>query len=134
MALADASRGLCRFLPASSLRMQQCIAIARLLINDPDILLMDEPFAALDAQMRTVLSEELIRVWQETRRTVLFVTHSVDETIFLVDRVVVMMRRPSRIQADMRVELPRPRDTLSEVFNRYRREITVIRSQIDDAS
>jgi NitT/TauT family transport system ATP-binding protein len=114
--------------------MQQCIAIARLLINDPDILLMDEPFAALDAQMRTVLSEELIRVWQETRRTVLFVTHSVDETIFLVDRVVVMMRRPSRIQADMRVELPRPRDTLSEVFNRYRHEITVIRSQIDDAS
>jgi ABC-type nitrate/sulfonate/bicarbonate transport system ATPase subunit len=114
--------------------MQQRVAIARLLINDPDILLMDEPFAALDAQTRTVLCEELIRVWQETRRTVLFVTHSVDEAIFLADRVVVMTRRPGRIKADISIELPRPRDTSSETFNRYRREITgLIRSQMDDA-
>ena len=67
--------------------MQQRIAIARLLINDPEILLMDEPFAALDAQTRTVLGEELVRVWQQTRRTVLFVTHSVDEAMFLADRL-----------------------------------------------
>jgi NitT/TauT family transport system ATP-binding protein len=114
--------------------MQQRIAIARLLINDPDILLMDEPFAALDAQTRTILGEELIRVWQETRRTVLFVTHSVDESIFLADRVVVMTRRPGRIKADLRIDLPRPRDTSSDAFNAYRREINgLIRSQIDEA-
>jgi NitT/TauT family transport system ATP-binding protein len=114
--------------------MQQRIAIARLLINDPDVLLMDEPFAALDAQTRVLLGEELIRVWQETRRTVLFVTHSVDEAIFLADRVVVMTRRPGRINEDISIELPRPRDSSSDAFNHYRREITtLIRSQIDDA-
>jgi NitT/TauT family transport system ATP-binding protein len=115
--------------------MQQRIAIARLLINDPDILLMDEPFAALDAQTRGVLGEELIRVWQQTRRTVLFVTHSVDEAIFLADRVVVMTRRPGRIKDNIRIELPRPRDTSSDMFNRYRREIiSLIRPQIDDGA
>ena len=113
--------------------MQQRIAIARLLVNDPDILLMDEPFAALDAQTRALLGEELIRVWQETRRTVLFVTHSVDEAIMLADRVVVMSRRPGRINADIRIEMARPRDAASDEFNRYRREITgLVRSQVDE--
>lgn len=104
--------------------MQQRIAIARLLINDPEILLMDEPFAALDAQTRTVLGEELIRVWQRTKRTVLFVTHSVDEAIFLADRLLVMTSRPGRFKADLRIDLPRPRDPASDAFNVIRREVT----------
>jgi len=104
--------------------MQQRIAIARLLINDPEILLMDEPFASLDAQTRTLLGEELIRVWQQTRRTVLFVTHSVDEAIFLADRLLVMTRRPGRFKADLRIDLPRPRDPASDEFNAVRREVT----------
>jgi NitT/TauT family transport system ATP-binding protein len=113
--------------------MQQRIAIARLLVNEPDILLMDEPFAALDAQTRSVLGEELIRVWQETRRTVLFVTHSVEEAIVLADRIVIMTRRPGRIKADLPITLPRPRDPATDEFNRYRREITrLVRSEVDD--
>lgn len=104
--------------------MQQRIAIARLLINDPEILLMDEPFAALDAQTRTLLGEELVRVWQQSRRTVLFVTHSVDEAIFLADRLLVMTRRPGRFKADLRIDLPRPRDPASDEFNAIRREVT----------
>ena len=94
---------------------------------------MDEPFAALDAQTRTVLGEELVRVWQETRRTVLFVTHSVDEAIFLADRLIVMTRRPGRIKTDLSIELARPRDPGSDEFNRLRREVThLIRSEVDD--
>jgi len=112
--------------------MQQRIAIARLLVNEPDILLMDEPFAALDAQTRTLLGEELVRVWQETRRTVLFVTHSVDEAIFLADRLIVMTRRPGRIKADLPIALPRPRDPAADDFNAVRREVTrLIRSEVD---
>lgn len=104
--------------------MQQRIAIARLLVNDPNIMLMDEPFAALDAQTRVVLGEELVRVWQESRRTVLFVTHSVDEAILLSDRLVVMTQRPGRIKADLRIGLPRPRDPSSDEFNQLRRQVT----------
>jgi len=111
--------------------MQQRIAIARLLANDPDVLLMDEPFAALDAQTRTLLGEELIRVWQQTQRTVLFVTHSVDEAIFLADRLLVMTRRPGRFKADIRIDLARPRDPASDEFNALRREVThLIRSEV----
>ncbi len=111
--------------------MQQRVAIARLLINDPDILLMDEPFAALDAQTRALLGEELVRVWQESRRTVLFVTHSVDEAIFLSDRLIIMTKRPGRIKADLVIDLPRPRDPASDDFNILRREVTrLIRSEV----
>jgi NitT/TauT family transport system ATP-binding protein len=113
--------------------MQQRIAIARLLVNEPEILLMDEPFAALDAQTRAVLGEELVRVWQEMRRTVLFVTHSVDEAIFLADRLIVMTRRPGRIKADLAIALPRPRDPGADEFNALRREVTrLIRAEVDD--
>lgn len=104
--------------------MQQRIAIARLLVNEPQIMLMDEPFAALDAQTRTTLGEELVRVWQQAKGTVLFVTHSVDEAILLADRVVIMTPRPGRIKMDMRIELPRPRDPASDEFNVLRRQVT----------
>jgi NitT/TauT family transport system ATP-binding protein len=113
--------------------MQQRIAIARLLVNEPAVLLMDEPFAALDSQTRALLGEQLIQLWQDLRRTVVFVTHSVEEAIFLSDRLIVMTRRPGRIKADLRIDLDRPRDPTSEEFNRLRREVTqLIRAEVSD--
>ena len=89
--------------------MQQRVAIARVLANDPKILLMDEPFAAVDMQTRELLQEELLKIWNTTETTVLFVTHSVEEAVYLGDRVIVMAARPGRIRADVRIDLPRPR-------------------------
>jgi ABC-type nitrate/sulfonate/bicarbonate transport system ATPase subunit len=90
--------------------MQQRVAIARALANDPAILLMDEPFGALDAQTRSVMQELLLRVWEQTHKTVLFVTHDIDEAVLLSDRVYVMTARPGKIKAEVDITLPRPRD------------------------
>jgi NitT/TauT family transport system ATP-binding protein len=89
--------------------MQQRVGIARALSKKPDILLMDEPFGAVDAQTREQLQEELLKIWAKTDTTVLFVTHSIDESIYLSDRVVVMHSRPGRIKEEVVVDLPRPR-------------------------
>ena len=89
--------------------MQQRVGIARALSKQPDILLMDEPFGAVDAQTREQLQEELLKIWNQTDTTVLFVTHSIDEAIYLSDRVVVMQARPGRIKEEVVVNLPRPR-------------------------
>ena len=89
--------------------MRQRVSIARALAVEPEVLLMDEPFAALDAQLRRVLQEELLALWQQDRRTVVFVTHSLEEAILLGDRIVVMSARPGRIIADIRVPFDRPR-------------------------
>jgi len=89
--------------------MKQRVSVARAFANDPEILLMDEPFAALDEQTKIVLQQELLRLWSETRKTVLFITHSIDEALVLADRVLVMSGRPGRVQADIRVDFPRPR-------------------------
>ncbi len=104
--------------------MRQRVALIRVLANDPSILLMDEPFAAVDAQTRAVLQRELERLWSQTHKTVLFVTHSVEEAIFLGDRVVVMTARPGRVKDIILVDLPRPRDPTSNEFNAYRRHAT----------
>src|SRR6185437_6168581 len=90
--------------------MQQRAALARALALDPDILLMDEPFAALDEITRDRMGHELTRVWTEYRKTVLFVTHSLAEAVFLADRVVLMTPRPGRIHRILAIDLPRPRD------------------------
>jgi NitT/TauT family transport system ATP-binding protein len=89
--------------------MQQRVNLARALAVDPQLLLMDEPFAALDAQTRELMQSELLGIWQQTRKTVLFVTHQIDEAIYLSDRVLVMSARPGRLLADIPIELPRPR-------------------------
>lgn len=89
--------------------MKQRVAIARALANDPAILLMDEPFAALDAQTRHLMQEELLRIWELDRKTVLYITHSLDEAVMLGDRVAVMTARPGRIKQIYPIDLPRPR-------------------------
>jgi NitT/TauT family transport system ATP-binding protein len=89
--------------------MQQRVAVARALANSPDLLLMDEPFGSVDAQTRMTLQEELTRIWQERRPTVLFVTHDVEEAVFLANRVIVLSSAPGRVLAELPVLLPRPR-------------------------
>jgi NitT/TauT family transport system ATP-binding protein len=90
--------------------MKQRVGLARALATDPEVLLMDEPFAALDAQTRDIMQVELLRIWQQTRKTVLFVTHQIEEAVYLSDRVVVMTRRPGNAKRVFDIELPRPRD------------------------
>ncbi len=106
--------------------MQQRVGIARALANYPPVLLMDEPFGALDAQTRSIMQEELLKLWSQFRTTVVFVTHDIDEAIFLADRVVAMKTQPGGIKRDVTIDLPRPREPgiiKSEAFNRYRSEI-----------
>jgi NitT/TauT family transport system ATP-binding protein len=89
--------------------MRQRVNLARALAIDPDVLLMDEPFASLDAQTREIMQTELLRIWEQGRKTVLFVTHQIDEAVFLSDRVLVFARRPGRLQENIEIKLPRPR-------------------------
>jgi NitT/TauT family transport system ATP-binding protein len=103
--------------------MKQRVAIARVLANDAELVLMDEPFGALDAMTRERLQDELLEIWQRTKLTVVFVTHSIEEAIFLAGRVVVMTPGPGRIESDNRLDLPRPRDVSSPEFNDIRRAL-----------
>ena len=104
--------------------MKQRVAIARVLANDCEVLLMDEPFGALDALTREKLQQELLEIWERTRVTVIFVTHSVEEAVVLSDRVVVMTAGPGRIEHDARIKLARPREVSAIDFNQVRRDIT----------
>ncbi len=106
--------------------MRQRVAIARVLAIDPPMLLMDEPFGALDALTRRNLQDELLRLWAELEKTILFVTHGIEESIYLADRVVVMTYRPGTVKRIVPVTLPRPRDPAAADFNALKREITAL--------
>ena len=116
--------------------MKQRVGLARALATDPNVLLMDEPFAALDAQTRDLMQVELLRIWQKAKKTVLFVTHQIEEAIYLSDRVMVMTKRPGRAKKIFTIDLPRPRDyemrvtpefneLKLEIWNELKDEITV---------
>jgi NitT/TauT family transport system ATP-binding protein len=103
--------------------MKQRVAIARVLANDAEVVLMDEPFGALDAMTRERLQDELLDLWERTGLTILFVTHAIEEAIFLSNRVVVMSPGPGRIDSEFAIDLPRPRDVSAPDFNAIRREL-----------
>jgi ABC-type nitrate/sulfonate/bicarbonate transport system ATPase subunit len=101
--------------------MKQRVAIARVLANDPAVILMDEPFGALDAITRNGLQESLLQIWEQAKKTILFITHSVDEAVYLADRVIVLSPHPGRLKLELPIPLPRPRDIASVEFNRLKR-------------
>jgi NitT/TauT family transport system ATP-binding protein len=121
--------------------MKQRVSIARAFALDPEILLMDEPFAALDQQTKLLLQEELIRLWSDTGKTVIFVTHNIDEAVVLGDRVIVMTAHPGHIKDEVSVDLPRPRDPMGirtdpryveltqEIWHLLRNEVLLARAQ-----
>ncbi len=121
--------------------MKQRVSIARAFANDPEILLMDEPFAALDEQNKSLLQEELLRIWEGSKKTVIFITHSIDEAIVLSDRTLIMTARPGRLKSDLPVRLPRPRQVFelrstpayAELVGRLWRELRdeVISSKVE---
>jgi len=106
--------------------MKQRVAIARTLIMNPRVVLMDEPFGSLDSQTRNALQEFLLRIWQKRADTIIFVTHNVDEAVFLSDEIVVFSKRPARIIKILKIEYPRPRDRTSEECNKIRRDVLKI--------
>jgi ABC-type nitrate/sulfonate/bicarbonate transport system ATPase subunit len=99
--------------------MRQRLSLARAFVTEPDILLMDEPMGALDAQTRSVIQEDLVALWEQTRKTVVLVTHSIEEALLLGDRVVVMTRRPGEIKSDLAVALDRPRTMVTTTSSAF---------------
>jgi NitT/TauT family transport system ATP-binding protein len=109
--------------------MKQRVGLARALATEPQVLLMDEPFAALDAQTRDLMQMELLQIWEHTKKTVLFVTHSIEEAAYLSDRVIVMTARPGRTKDILKIDLPRPRDyemRLTPEFNEIKLRIWIV--------
>ena len=109
--------------------MRQRVAVARALALEPVLLLMDEPFGALDAQTRNMLQKELLEIWEKTKKTIIFITHSVDEAVYLADRIIVLTPRPGRICQIFPIELKRPRDRTSVEFAQVRRSVLDLMGQ-----
>jgi NitT/TauT family transport system ATP-binding protein len=128
-------KGFERFYPKElSGGMKQRVALARTLAYRPEVLLMDEPFGALDAHTRTRLQNDLLNIWERDRKTVLFVTHSVDEAVFLSDKVVMMTRSPGRIRQVVDIDLPRPRRRTELLLDpRYQNYVVEIERMFDDS-
>lgn len=126
LALLSLSDFRARFPKDLSGGMRQRVAIARVLALDSPIMLMDEPFGALDALTRRNLQDELLRIWAELKKTIIFVTHSIEEAIYLADRIVVMTYRPGTVKRDIAVDLPRPRDPSAPEFNTLKRELGLL--------
>ena len=114
--------------------MQQRVAICRALIHDPNLLLMDEPFSALDAITRDAMNQELLRIWEENKKTVLFVTHSIREAVFLSDRVYVMSPRPAVMSRIVTIELARPRALAIEETPTFNAYVSELRAAIEDGA
>ena len=125
--------------------MRQRANLARALTLDPDVLLMDEPFAALDAQTREIMQAELLRIWRSNRKTVLFITHQIDEAVYLSDRVIVMTTRPGRVKSIVEVDLPRPRELsikrtprflalVDEIWKMIEEEVKAALNIVDDGA
>ena len=106
--------------------MQQRVGIARAYCIEPRVMIMDEPFGALDAQTRYQMQEELERIWETEKRTVVFVTNNIEEAIYLADRIIVLSNCPAKIRKEYRIGLPRPRNYVSSEFLELRREITQV--------
>lgn len=104
--------------------MRQRVAVARALAFDPDIFLMDEPFAALDEEMREELQDLIVQLWCDTRKTFIYVTHSIHEAVFLASRVIVLTKKPGRVRAQVTIEFPHPRDRLGDEFHAKAKELT----------
>lgn len=104
--------------------MEQRVAIARAFAADPDLLLMDEPYGQLDVKLRFYLEDELVRIWQEYKNTIIFITHNVEEAVYIAERVLVLTNKPTSIKESIPITLPRPRDALSEDFVALRNEVT----------
>lgn len=112
--------------------MRQRVGIARAYCNEPKVMLMDEPFGALDAQTRYLMQEELQRIWDAEKRTVIFVTNNIEEAIYLADRILVLTNCPATVKREYKIELPRPRDLVSPEFLALRKEITGILDSTSD--
>jgi NitT/TauT family transport system ATP-binding protein len=106
--------------------MKQRVSVARALAFDPDVLLMDEPFAALDEEMREDLQGLVLRIWQQTKKTILYITHSISEAVFLADRVIVLSSAPGEVSAIIDIDLVKPRDRLGDVFRDYEKQLVAL--------
>lgn len=106
--------------------MQQRVGIARAYCNEPTVMFMDEPFGHLDAQTRYLMQEDLIRIWEKEKRTVVFVTNNIEEAVYLADRIVLMTNCPSTLKTEYKIDLPRPRDYTTPEFLRLRKEISAV--------
>jgi sulfonate transport system ATP-binding protein len=107
-----------------SASMEQRVSVARAFATHPDLLLMDEPYGQLDVKLRFYLEDELVRLWEHLKSTVIFVTHNIEEAVYLAERIIILTNKPTKIKSEIMVDLPRPRDFLDPEFLRIRKEVT----------